>query len=321
MSDIIVHITTRGEWQAAQKDSQYIAPSLSTQGFIHCSTPSQAAPVAEKYYKEQAGLVLLVIDPQKLVSKLKWEPPSDGAPPAGVSANELFPHVYGSINMQAVVQVLDFEVDRAGKFRLPPLIRPAREEDADIAVSILRSSMGELTDYLFGDENRPVEKYLALLYKAKGHRFSHQYSWVLEDNNRAVGFLLGFPGAKIDGLQTALFARLFLVYGLISTVRMIGRMLPLVNVLETQTDEYYISNVGVAPEFRGRGYGTRLMTFAEEQAHRAGIHKCSLTVNVQNAGAIRLYERLGYEIVSTRHFTDKVAEKESGMHRMVKELS
>ncbi len=321
MSDIILHITTRGEWQAAQKDGQYIAPSLSAQGFIHCSTPSQAVPVAEKFYKDQPGLVLLVIDPQKLASNLKWEPPSDGAPPAGVPENNLFPHVYGSINLQAVVQAVKFEKDRAGKLYLPPLIRPARDEDADLAVSILRSSMGELTDYLFGDKTHPAEKYLARLYKTDGHRFSRRYSWVLEDKDKAVGFLLCFPGRKINRLQAALFAKLFSVYGLASTVRMIGRMLPLINVLETKADEYYISNVGVSPAFRGCGYGTRLMAFAEEQACKAGIKKCSLTVDVQNVGAIRLYERLGYKIVSTHHFSGKVAERENGMHRMIKELS
>jgi len=119
MSETILHITSREAWKAAQEAGQYTAPSLTSDGFIHCSTRSQVLPVAEKFYKGQTGLVILVIDSTRLSSDLKWEAPSDGAPPAGVSASETFPHIYGSINLDAVVQVLDFEPTAGGKFILP----------------------------------------------------------------------------------------------------------------------------------------------------------------------------------------------------------
>lgn len=115
----ILHITPRAAWLDAQKKGEYIAPSLASEGFIHCSTPSQALPVAEKFYKGQAGLVLLVIDPARLSADLKWEPPFDGTPPPGVPAGEAFPHIYGPINLSAVVQVLDFEPDSRNQFHLP----------------------------------------------------------------------------------------------------------------------------------------------------------------------------------------------------------
>ena len=119
MSKTILHITSREAWKAAQEAGQYTAPSLSSDGFIHCSTRSQVLPVAEKFYKGQTGLVILVVDPTRLFSDLKWEAPFDGAPPSGVSVNETFPHVYGPINLDAVVQVLDFEPTAAGNFILP----------------------------------------------------------------------------------------------------------------------------------------------------------------------------------------------------------
>ena len=62
MSEIILHITSREAWNAAQKAGQYTAPSLTSDGFIHCSTRAQVLPVAEKFYKGQTGLVILVID-------------------------------------------------------------------------------------------------------------------------------------------------------------------------------------------------------------------------------------------------------------------
>ena len=119
MSETILHITSREAWKAAQEAGQYTAPSLTSDGFIHCSTRSQVLPVAEKFYKGQIGLIILVIDSTRLSSDLKWEAPFDGAPPSGVSASETFPHIYGPINLDAVVQVLDFEPNADGKFILP----------------------------------------------------------------------------------------------------------------------------------------------------------------------------------------------------------
>ena len=119
MSDMILHITSSDAWTSAQKAGKYVAPSLAGEGFIHCSTFAQAVPVAEKFYKGQAGLVLLVIDPVLLTSDLKWEPPFDGAPPPGAPAADLFPHVYGPIDLNAVTQILKFESDSSGRFHLP----------------------------------------------------------------------------------------------------------------------------------------------------------------------------------------------------------
>ena len=115
---MIFHITTRKDWEAAQTKSEYIAESLESEGFIHCSTLAQVLPVAEKYYKGQSGLVLLEIEPTLLSAKLKWEPPSGGAPPPGVPAGDKFPHIYGPINLDAVVRVVDLASKPDGAFEL-----------------------------------------------------------------------------------------------------------------------------------------------------------------------------------------------------------
>ncbi|MCI0554358.1 MAG: DUF952 domain-containing protein [Anaerolineae bacterium] len=116
---MIFHITSRTEWEEAQQRGDYRAESLATEGFIHCSTPSQVLPVAENFYKGQSGLILLIIEPTLLSSTLKWEPPSGGTPPAGVPEGDSFPHVYGPINLNAVIKVLDFEPNTDGMFTIP----------------------------------------------------------------------------------------------------------------------------------------------------------------------------------------------------------
>jgi len=116
---MIYHITSRREWTEAQAKGEYTAPSLATEGFIHCSTISQVLPVANNFYKGQSELILLVIDEMLLSSTLKWEPPSGGAPPPGVAEGEMFPHVYGAINLNAVIQTVDLELKTDGTFALP----------------------------------------------------------------------------------------------------------------------------------------------------------------------------------------------------------
>lgn len=115
---MIYHITRREAWQAALGKGRYIAGSLATEGFVHCSTRSQVLPVAENFYKGQDGLILLAIEPARLSSTLRWESPSGGNPPRGVAQGELFPHIYGPINLDAVVDVVDLEKDSQGTFQL-----------------------------------------------------------------------------------------------------------------------------------------------------------------------------------------------------------
>ena len=200
-------------------------------------------------------------------------------------------------------------------------IRPARADDVDLAVPMLRASMGGLGNYLFHDPARAPEQYLADAFRAAGHRFSWSVSFVAELDQEPAGYLLAYPGRRLDALQVAFLLRFPSLFGWPETWRLLRRALPLLNAPEARRDEYYISNIGVLERFRGRGVGAQLMAFAEEQARAAKLPKCALAVDVTNLDAIRLYERLGFRIVFTRHFTGKLAAQESGYHRMVKLLT
>ncbi len=111
---LILHITSKSAWESAQQNGFYSAPSLQTEGFIHCSTLAQVVAVAERLYAGQRGLVLLEIDSSRLQAEVRYEAGSD-------KSDELFPHVYGTINLDAVTRVLDFAPDSAGNWSLPPL--------------------------------------------------------------------------------------------------------------------------------------------------------------------------------------------------------
>jgi uncharacterized protein (DUF952 family) len=115
---MIYHITTGKEWNLAQKTGEYQAPSLDLQGFIHMSDLQQVTKVANAVYTAQSDLVLLCIDPKRLRILVKYEPPDTNIPAAHYDG-ELFPHLYGALNADAVVSVMDFPPGRDGTFTLP----------------------------------------------------------------------------------------------------------------------------------------------------------------------------------------------------------
>lgn len=93
-SDYIYHITTGQQWAEALKKGHYDSDTLETEGFIHCSTEPQVAGVLERYYKGKTGLVKLRINKSKIERPLIFE--------LAGSINEVFPHIHGSLNINAV---------------------------------------------------------------------------------------------------------------------------------------------------------------------------------------------------------------------------
>ena len=110
-TDLLVHICLKSEWHRAQAAGAYRASGMAIDGFIHCSHPDQVLKVANRFYSDVAGLVLLWIDPQKLTSELRWEEADE----------EVFPHVYGPVNIGAITAVMDLCPDPDGVFRTVPL--------------------------------------------------------------------------------------------------------------------------------------------------------------------------------------------------------
>ncbi len=96
MSHIIYHITTQPEWLRAKQQGFYEAASLPVAGFIHCSTAEQVEGVLQRYFKNKGPLVKLTIDSDKLHARLQHD--------LSVSLNQHFPHIYGRLNLDAVIE-------------------------------------------------------------------------------------------------------------------------------------------------------------------------------------------------------------------------
>ena len=115
---LIFHVAFPAEWRAAERSGAYTRStrglSLQEQGFIHCSRPSQVGPVVENFYADvDHDLVVLVVDTDRLTSP--WQ--LDDVP----GADDSFPHIYGPMNLDAVVDVLPLRRVADG-FVLPELL-------------------------------------------------------------------------------------------------------------------------------------------------------------------------------------------------------
>ena len=95
----LFHIALPDDWDAAQAAGSYEVSTrgrtLAEEGYIHCSFAEQVAATASRFYGDVAEVVVLRIDPDRLTSPVVVEDL--------VGSGEDFPHVYGPINLDAVV--------------------------------------------------------------------------------------------------------------------------------------------------------------------------------------------------------------------------
>lgn len=114
---ILLHITDAPRWLHAKARGVYTPPQFETEGFIHCSTPQQVVEVANRLFRGQSHLLLLVIESQRVGAEIRFENLEGGS--------QLFPHLYGALQLEAVIDTLSFEPQSDGRFVLPPQLMGA----------------------------------------------------------------------------------------------------------------------------------------------------------------------------------------------------
>jgi uncharacterized protein (DUF952 family) len=101
VTDLIFHLALASDWEEAQASGVYavstLGRTLDEEGFIHASRADQWAGVRERFYTEVSEpLVLLTIDRSRLLAEVRDE--------AVPGLDETFPHIYGPVNVDAVVE-------------------------------------------------------------------------------------------------------------------------------------------------------------------------------------------------------------------------
>ncbi len=145
--------------------------------------------VANKYYSGAHNMVLLNIDPARLTSKLIFEPPAhlDGSP--ALPHESLFPHIYGPINLDAVIEIIDFPCGSNGEFVTPPQLNTFSVINiADAPRHWQRAAELSVTEWMKYFPNDTVQTYLdlyGLTGQYEGH-FAETYV-AINPNNELLG--------------------------------------------------------------------------------------------------------------------------------------
>lgn len=95
---LIYHIVLPEIWAQFADEPSYESESLTTEGFIHCSYEDQLEAVLERYYENAGTVLILTIETGKLTSELIEEPSTN---------NEIYPHIYGRINKDSIVEIAE----------------------------------------------------------------------------------------------------------------------------------------------------------------------------------------------------------------------
>lgn len=185
------------------------------------------------------------------------------------------------------------------------LIRPATKEDAPAIASFISMAEGEMVQFFTGTDNREAaaRELVKFVLDPRQSRYSLEQNLVAEIDGRPAGSVMSFPADRQHELDEVVIEAL--------NKRGIGlRRLSFEGIPGT----YYLSTMGVNPDFRGKGVGTALMEAAEERARKLGFSRASLLVSPDKPRAKNLYERRGYRVV------EDIAIAEVPYHRMALEF-
>jgi len=110
---MIYKICSASAWREAEREGVYRGSADDARdGFIHFSTASQLAETARKHFFGQTGLFLIEVDANALGNALRWDRSRN---------DELFPHLYGDLDLGAVTLVRDLHARPDGSHDIPEL--------------------------------------------------------------------------------------------------------------------------------------------------------------------------------------------------------
>ncbi|KWV41874.1 hypothetical protein AS026_22115 [Rhizobium altiplani] len=108
---LVYKIVPELAWKETEGQSEFKGFGIDLNDpFIHLSDSDQVESTLEKFFKSQAGLVLVEIDSDSLGDSIVWEKSED---------DNLFPHLYGSLPISSVKNVYPISLGADGKHVLP----------------------------------------------------------------------------------------------------------------------------------------------------------------------------------------------------------
>lgn len=171
------------------------------------------------------------------------------------------------------------------------LIRNASPEDAKDFARLILFTAPELYSTILGDR---AESFMEYVFTRKGHFFSFENAYFMESDGEKAGMTLIYDGRNsiMKILRLGALVMLFFKFNFLGV--MAGLLKLRQAVMALKDGELYSSNSAIYPQFRGRGLGERLFSYAEEKARREGCRKIAVSVEESNKAAISLRKKIGY---------------------------
>ncbi len=188
-----------------------------------------------------------------------------------------------------------------------------KTDNIEKVASLIYYTDRSLSRFLFGKYEVAVPKLISLIL-SKHNSFSYNHIFCSFDD-QIQGILLGYEQKDIDEeLENNDFSKTLSIFGQISFTIKNWILKPILR--EAEIDEFYIQNICIDENHRGKGIGSSLLEYITDYAKEQRINTLTLDVTIENKKARSLYERIGFKIVkkSVYPFTN------SGVYRMKKEI-
>ena len=205
---------------------------------------------------------------------------------------------------------------------MPITIQPATPEMAPDAAWLIYEALGPVSDYLFAtDHPGRTQELIAQLFTRAGNRFSYEWVDMAMEDGQMLGLTVSFPYDLTPKLEWETAMLLIQIAKLNHFLRFLGRSIPMIGVSEAEKGDYYLSDIAVTPEARGKGVGKALLRYVEQKARKQGFRRLALTVARDNERAIEFYRRQGFRVASEQGSPTLAKRADyAGFYRMVKEL-
>jgi uncharacterized protein (DUF952 family) len=108
--DLTFHLVPKKYFDALDPHTDYVPRDFARDGFIHCTDGAEEmARTANRYYKLNAELhYYLYIDKARVCAPIRYD-----------DAAQLYPHIYGALNRDAIVAVRAARREADGTFLAP----------------------------------------------------------------------------------------------------------------------------------------------------------------------------------------------------------
>lgn len=182
----------------------------------------------------------------------------------------------------------------------PPSISESADDPASHSVVLpwLLEASNPYWDWLWGSPEESRTQLTQWFLRPSSELWENRLV-CLRDNDCILGGYIGLSGSELRMYRKADLLALMDFLRRNPSVTLMARLRQARSLFATVADdEFYLSRIGVAASFRGRGAGIRLMEMFLQNGRNRGFKRFRLDVSTTNTQAIRLYDSLGFKVTS-----------------------